>query len=215
MDDPTLPDPPTDNAPDNAFDPGSLGATYLTGKLLIAMPSMEDPRFAGSVVLMCAHGAEGAMGLIVNKEIDDLSMAELFEQMKIAGSGSMPKTPVCYGGPVEMRRGFVLHEASYQGATDAGDEGGLQVDSRFGVTTTRDILEEIASGRGPSQTLMVLGYAGWGPGQLEGEIAQNGWLTTDAAPELVFSQDMASKWEAALATLGVHPLLLSPEAGHA
>lgn len=183
----------------------------LTGKLLIAMPGMGDQRFAGSVVFLCAHSDEGAMGLIVNKRVDEVTFAEMLEQLEIAPDVPVRDVPVCYGGPVELRRGFVLHSADY----DARGEEGLEIDARFSMTATLDILEDIANGRGPARALLALGYSGWGPGQLEAEIAQNGWLTAEAAPDLVFGAAMDGKWEAALQSLGIHPLMLSSEAGHA
>jgi putative transcriptional regulator len=183
----------------------------LTAKLLIAMPGMEDPRFAGSVVFLCQHSAEGAMGLIVNKRVDEVTFEELLEQLEIDRPDAVRDVPVCYGGPVELRRGFVLHSADYEAR---GDEG-LAVDDQFSMTATLDVLEDIAHGRGPRQALLALGYAGWGPGQLEDEIAANGWLTAEAAPDLVFGPSMEGKWEAALRSIGVHPLMLSAEAGHA
>ncbi|MCU4651349.1 YqgE/AlgH family protein [Roseibacterium sp. SDUM158016] len=183
----------------------------LTGKLLIAMPAMGDARFAGSVVFLCAHSPEGAMGLIVNKRVDEVTFAEMLDQLEIENPGAVRDVPVCYGGPVELRRGFVLHSSDYQ----ARGEDGLVVDGRFSMTATLDVLEDIAQERGPRQALLALGYSGWGPGQLEAEIAQNGWLTAEAAPELVFGASMEGKWEAALKSLGVHPLMLSSEAGHA
>ncbi|MDG4649856.1 YqgE/AlgH family protein [Roseibacterium sp. SDUM158017] len=183
----------------------------LTGKLLIAMPGMGDPRFAGAVVFLCAHSPEGAMGLIVNKRMDEVTFSELLEQLEIASPGAVRDVPVCYGGPVEMRRGFVLHSSDYA----AHGDDGLVVDPRFSMTATLDVLEDIANARGPRQALLALGYAGWGPGQVEAEIAQNGWLTAEASPELVFAASMEGKWEAALKSLGIHPLMLSSEAGHA
>lgn len=183
----------------------------LTGQLLIAMPGMGDPRFAGSVVFLCAHSADGSMGLIVNKRVTEVSFAELLEQLEIPVEGTLPDLPICYGGPVELRRGFVLHSTDY----DPGAEEGLRVDDRFTMTATLDILEDLANGRGPDRAILALGYAGWGPGQLEDEIQQNGWLTAEAAPDLVFGARMDGKWEAALASLGIDPLMLSSEAGHA
>lgn len=183
----------------------------LTGKLLIAMPGMGDPRFAGAVVFLCAHSPEGSMGLIVNKRMEEVTFSEMLEQLEIASPGAVRDVPVCYGGPVELRRGFVLHSADYR---PRGDDG-LSVDSRFAMTATLDILEDIAAGRGPGQALLALGYSGWGPGQIEDEIAQNGWLTAEAAPELVFGAAMEGKWEAALKSLGIHPLMLSSDAGRA
>jgi putative transcriptional regulator len=183
----------------------------LTGKILIAMPDMGDPRFHGSVVFLCAHSAEGAMGLIINKPMQDVHFAEMLEQLSIERGPATPDLMVCYGGPVELRRGFVLHTADYHGAL--GDR--LDVDDRFAMTATVDVLEDLARGAGPVAALLTLGYAGWGPGQLEQEIAQNGWLTVDATTDLVFSTPMEGKWVAALALLGVSPLTLSSQAGHA
>ena len=183
----------------------------LTGKLLIAMPDMGDPRFHGSVVFLCAHSGDGAMGLIVNKPMPDVSLGDLLDQLEIARGPATPELSVCFGGPVELRRGFVLHSAEYH----ADREERLEVDHRFAMTATLDVLEDIARGTGPERALLALGYAGWGPGQLEGEIRENGWLTAEAAPEIVFAPRMEGKWEAALASLGVSPLTLSSEAGHA
>lgn len=183
----------------------------LTGMLLIAMPDMGDPRFHGGVVFLCAHSADGAMGLIVNKPMPEVRFADMLDQLDIPRGIDTPDIPVCYGGPVEMRRGFVLHDAGYRGRQDDR----LRVDDRFAMTATVDVLEDLARGSGPPRALMALGYAGWGPGQLEDEIAQNGWLTADATPDLVFGPPMAGKWAAALASLGVSPLTLSSEAGRA
>lgn len=182
----------------------------LNGKLLIAMPGMMDPRFAHSVVFMCAHSKDGAMGIVVNKPTSDLRLADLLEQLSIKSGPDTRDMPVYFGGPVEHGRGFVLHEYGYHSAISTMD-----VNGDFAMTATMDILEDLAEGRGPSQVVMALGYAGWGPGQLEGEIAQNGWLTCDADPALVFETANALKWEAALQKLGISPLTLSADAGHA
>jgi putative transcriptional regulator len=186
-------------------------AADLTGKLLIAMPDMGDPRFHGSVVFLCAHSAEGAMGLIVNKPMSDIRFADMLDQLEIGHGPDTRDVAICYGGPVELGRGFVLHTADPVGA----GRDGLRVDDRFAMTATLDVLEDLARGSGPPEALLALGYAGWGPGQLEDEIQQNGWLTADAAPELVFATPMDGKWEAALASLGISPLTLSSQAGHA
>lgn len=183
----------------------------LTGKLLIAMPDMGDPRFHGSVVFLCVHSEEGAMGLIVNKPMPDVSLGDLLDQLEIARGPATPDLSVGFGGPVELRRGFVLHSAEYHGDCDER----LAVDDRFAMTATLDVLEDIARGTGPERALLALGYAGWGPGQLEGEIRDNGWLTAEATPEIVFAPRMEGKWAAALASLGISPLTLSSEAGHA
>jgi len=183
----------------------------LTGQLLIAMPDLGDPRFYGSVVFLCAHSPDGAMGLILNKPMPDVRFADMLDQLGIARGDATPELPVCYGGPVEMRRGFVLHSADYTGAgTDR-----LEIDERFSMTATLDILRDIAGGFGPAHAFMALGYAGWGPGQLEAEIGQNSWLTTAARPDLVFGPEMEGKWAAALATLGISPLTLSSQSGRA
>ncbi|MDH5530436.1 MAG: YqgE/AlgH family protein [Paracoccaceae bacterium] len=182
----------------------------LSGKLLIAMPGMGDTRFSRSVVFICAHSEEGAMGLIINKPASDLSFDRLLKQLGIAQSDTTRAIHVHFGGPVEHSRGFVLHSTDY-----SGEGATLKVDDRFGMTATLDILEALANGKGPQASLLALGYAGWGPGQLEGEILQNGWLTCEASPELVFSDKNAGKWEGALKTLGINPLTLSTVAGRA
>ena len=182
----------------------------LGGKLLIAMPGMGDPRFDHSVVFLCAHSDDGAMGLIVNKPTEDLTFANLLKQLNIPRGDRMRDIRIHFGGPVELSRGFVLHSADYARGT-----GTMKVDDRFGMTTTQDILEAMARGTGPESTILALGYAGWGPGQLEDEIRQNGWLTCDAAPELVFSDQDATKWDRALRSIGVDPLHLCAAGGRA
>ncbi len=182
----------------------------LCGKLLIAMPGMSDPRFDKSVVYMCAHSDEGAMGLILNKPTPEVPFAGLLKQLSIKALPGIPETPIYFGGPVEIGRGFVLHTADYD-----LDEITLQVDAQFSMTATRDILTDIANNEGPQQALLALGYAGWGSGQLEHEIQQNGWLTCDATLEVVFDVPDADKWVAALKLLGVDALMLSATAGRA
>jgi putative transcriptional regulator len=183
---------------------------FLDGQLLIAMPGMGDLRFARAVIFLCAHSAEGAMGLIVNKPAPELRFGDLLKQLKIAAGEGMADTRVHFGGPVEHGRGFVLHSAEY------GLEGAsLQVNAAFAMTATIDILQDIARGVGPARAILALGYSGWGPGQLEGEIQANGWLTAPADPDLVFGPRDAGKWEAALRTLAIDPRLLSTEGGRA
>jgi putative transcriptional regulator len=182
----------------------------LTGKILIAMPGMGDPRFANSVVYLCAHSAEGAMGLIINKPAQDLAIGDLLEHLSITPGPGMRAMPVHFGGPVEHGRGFVLHDDGYR-----SDIATLNVAAGFGMTATLDILEDLARGEGPAHAILALGYAGWGPGQLESELAENGWLTCDADPDLVFAIPDPGKWEAALARLGVSALTLSSDAGRA
>lgn len=186
----------------------------LTGKVLIAMPGMTDPRFAHSVVLICAHGDEGAMGIVLNKPLPGVGFADLLGQLGIESEGRAPSVPVHFGGPVEPGRGFVLHPLP-DGAEDE-DEGVLRIPGlRLGMTTTRNILEDIASGRGPDRAVLSLGYAGWDAGQLESEVLANGWLVAEAGDELIFGTDNARKWHQALKSLGVDPLALSTAAGRA
>lgn len=191
----------------NSFD---AKAEHLDGKLLIAMPSMGDPRFNRSVVYICAHSDDGAMGLIVNKPAEDLAFGDLLEQLDIKAERPIDRIEVHYGGPVEHGRGFVLHSRDYE-AQDAT----LNVNDQFGMTGTLDILEDISQGFGPDKCLLALGYAGWGPGQLEDEIRDNGWLTCDANAALVFSDDHDGKWKAAMEVVGIDPRMLSTEGGRA
>ncbi len=188
-------------------DPISLD---LTGKLLVAMPGMGDPRFDRSVIFVCAHSEEGAMGLIVNKPASDVDLGAVLEQLDIEVDPESRHMPIHIGGPVETSRGFVLHSTEYQSRLKT-----LEISENFGMTATLDVLEDIAAGDGPRAALIMLGYAGWGAGQLEGEISRNGWLTVDAGAELIFSTDDDAKWAAALGTLGVDPLGLSGMAGRA
>jgi putative transcriptional regulator len=185
-------------------------ASNLSGKLLIAMPGMGDPRFEKSVVFLCAHSEDGAMGLIVNKPARELTFRHLLRQLDIPVTSEARNIRIHFGGPVEHGRGFVLHSGDYESRNTT-----LKVDDRFGMTATLDILEAMASGGGPSASLLALGYSGWGPGQLETEILQNGWLTADASPDIVFNDDDQGKWARALKAIGVDPLSLSPIAGRA
>ncbi len=182
---------------------------YLTGQLLIAMPNMADPRFARTVIYMCAHSAEGAMGLVINKPMPSISFRELLEQLDIPSGEAVAMLRVHLGGPVESGRGFVLHTADFV------REGTMVVDGRVALTATIDILRAIAAGEGPQQHLLALGYAGWGPGQLDAEIQANGWLHAPADETILFDADLSTKWERAIAKLGVSPAMLSGEAGHA
>lgn len=182
----------------------------LSGKLLIAMPDMGDPRFAHSVIYLCAHSDEGAMGLIVNKPQPELRFATLLDQLDIARTGEVRDIRVHFGGPVESARGFVLHTLDYR-----SEAGTLEVTDTVGMTATLDVLEDIARGEGPATSMLALGYAGWGPGQLESEIVANGWLTSDPRDDILFGRANEHKWTAALKLLGVDPILLSSAAGHA
>ena len=183
----------------------------LSGKLLIAMPGMGDVRFDRAVVLLCSHDSDGAMGLIVNKPAQDVRLKDLLKQLDIPGSSPRAEMPVRFGGPVEAERGFVLHSTDYPESTGHT----LQVGLGFRMSATLDVLEDLAADRGPEKALMMLGYAGWGPGQLESEIGMNGWLTADADEALVFGLKDGEKWGAALKSIGVDPLTLSLDAGHA
>jgi putative transcriptional regulator len=185
-------------------------ARFLDGHLLIAMPGMGDLRFERSVIFMCAHSSDGAMGLIVNKPAPDLSFADLLAQLKIPCTVDLRSARVHFGGPVEHGRGFVLHSSEYQVA-----ESSLSVSAEFAMTATVDILQDMARGEGPSRALLALGYAGWGPGQLAGEIQANGWLTAPADARLVFDVQDAEKWGAALRSISIDPRLLSTEGGRA
>lgn len=183
---------------------------FLDGKLLIAMPGMGDMRFSRAVIFLCAHSPEGAMGLIVNKPAPELSFSELLRQLQIPTGPDPAELVVHFGGPVEHGRGFVLHSGDYT-ITDAS----LQVNPAFAMTATVDVLKDLATGVGPAQALMALGYSGWGPGQLEGEIQANGWLVAPAQPGLVFGLPDADKWQAALRSIDIDPRLLSAEGGRA
>ncbi len=191
-------------------DETNLAVETLSGKLLIAMPGMGDTRFEHSVVYLCAHSEDGAMGLIVNKPSRELNFDMLLEQLEIPRSPDGQDIRIHFGGPVENARGFVLHSNDY-----GAGESTLEIDQSFGMTATLSILEDLARGEGPENSLLALGYAGWGPGQLEDEIMANGWLTCEASPDLIFSKPNDHKWEAALETLGVSSLMLSATAGNA
>jgi len=182
----------------------------LGGKLLVAMPGMGDPRFDRSVILVCAHSGEGAMGLIVNKPVKEWNFAGLLDQLNIAHGPGQRDIRVHFGGPVERGRGFVLHSTDYRGGSAT-----MAVPGGYGLTATLDVLEALAHGAGPQHALLALGYAGWGPGQLEAEIARNDWLTAEPTDDLVFAPEDAGKWLQALRGLGIDPLTLSPMAGRA
>ena len=183
--------------------------SYLVGHLLIAMPGMRDPRFAKTVVYLCAHSAEGAMGLVINRALESLTFDDLLEQVGIHDPKVESGIHVHFGGPVETGRGFVLHSPDYQ------HDGTLVVARNVGLTATVDILRAIAAGEGPRRHLLALGYAGWGPGQLDGEIRANGWLHVAADEGLVFDRNLDQKWERAMAKIGIDPRMLSDAAGHA
>ena len=182
----------------------------LTGKLLIASPGMTDPRFANAVIFMCAHSAEGAMGLIVNMPAPEIRIESILAQLDIPIGTPQDDILIHFGGPVETGRGFVLHTADY-----VSGEGTMKVTHDFSMTASVEILERLATGDGPASALLMLGYSGWGPGQLESEIVQNGWLVTDALPGIVFLGDPSEKWANALRAAGIDPRVLSGAGGSA
>jgi len=191
------------------------GEGYLEGQLLVAMPVMTDRRFARSVIYMCAHSAEGAMGLIVNQRAPHIGFHELLQQLKIApgnGEGIRVRSgmDVQVGGPVETGRGFVLHSSDYFAADST-----LAIDEGVSLTATIDILKAIAAGKGPDKAILALGYAGWRAGQLESEIAANGWLHCPADLDLLFDRNLEQKYERALSKIGIDPSHLVSDAGHA
>lgn len=182
---------------------------YLSGQLLIAMPQMSDPRFERTVVYLCAHSAEGAMGIVINRVFDGLSFIDLLDQLEIEPTSGCSRVRVHAGGPVEGGRGFVLHTADYMHETS------MMVDSSVALTATVDVLKAIADGMGPARSLLALGYAGWSPGQLDSEIRENAWLNVPADPDLLFDTDLDHKWENAIHKLGIDLSSLSGDAGHA
>jgi putative transcriptional regulator len=186
------------------------GGGFLLGKLLVALPGMPDPRFEKTVIFMCAHSDQGAMGLIVNKPFEGLSFREMVAKLDIPVAEHAPDPPILFGGPVGTGQGFVLHTAEY-----TGSEATMPVTSEISLTATIDILRAIAGGRGPQKSLFALGYASWGPGQLEGELTSNGWIPCDASERIVFGPDCEAKWKDALATLGADITGLSADAGRA
>jgi putative transcriptional regulator len=189
--------------------PPAEDTTWFAGQILIAMPAMSDPRFAQSVIYMCAHNAQGAMGIVVNRPLDTPHFAGLLSQLKVEPAPPLRQIRLCSGGPVESARGFVLHTTDWTG------EGSLRVDDSFALTASLDVLAAIAGGAGPAQAVLALGYAGWGPGQLDAEVQANAWLTAPADTALVFDADDATRWRRALAKLRIDPLLLSAAAGRA
>jgi putative transcriptional regulator len=183
--------------------------TYLEGQLLVAMPTMSDPRFQRAVIYLCAHSADGAMGLVVNKAIDSIEFPDLLRQLNIEPAVPSAGIRVHFGGPVETGRGFVLHSDDYQ------QDATLRIRNGIALTATVDVLRAIAIGQGPRRSLLALGYAGWAPGQLDAEIQANGWLTCLADEHLVFGGDLDARWNDAVRKIGIDPTKLSSLAGHA
>jgi putative transcriptional regulator len=190
--------------------PAGNGDNFLEGKLLIAMPGMADPHFERSVIFMCAHSSEGAMGIMINKPVSGLSFHDLMKKLDLHVKPNTPNFPILYGGPVETGRGFVLHSGDYESS-----EATLPVSEDISLTATLDILRAMADGRGPQHAIFALGYAGWTAGQIEDEIRRNGWIHCDCDPGLLFDAQLDEKWTAALRKLGIDVSGLSLHAGHA
>jgi putative transcriptional regulator len=189
---------------------------YLDGQLLIAMPVMSDPRFARSVIYVCAHSEDGAMGLVINQRASHISFPDLLERLSIVPSeeesrvSDVPSISIHVGGPVETSRGFVLHSSDY-----FANNSTLAIENGVCLTATIDILKAIAAGQGPNRAILALGYAGWSPGQLESEIQANGWLNCPPDMDLIFDSDVDAKYIRALAKIGIDPSHLVSDAGHA
>jgi putative transcriptional regulator len=195
--------------PFNQTHVASADDSFLTGQLLIAMPALTDPRFAQSVIYVCAHTTEGAMGLVLNRPIVKPTFDDLLKQLQVAPVPAVRQVRLCAGGPVENARGFVLHTTDWTG------DGSLKVNADTALTASLDVLKVIAGGGGPRECILALGYAGWGPGQLDQEIQQNSWLSVAADETLLFDSEHDTKWRRALGKLHIDPLLLSDVAGHA
>ena len=195
--------------------PGARG--YLDGQMLIAMPAMSDERFTRTVIYVCAHSSEGAMGIVVNQPAQNVTFPDLLVQLEVIPASERIQLPteaedvtVLKGGPVETGRGFVLHSADF-----FIENSTLPIDEGICLTATLDIRKAIARGSGPASAVLALGYAGWAPGQLEQEIQQNGWLHCAADPDLIFGADVEGKYQRALRKIGIDLGMLSNEAGHA
>jgi len=182
----------------------------LTGKILIATPAIGDPRFARTLVFVCTHSHDHAMGLVVNKPMGSLRLPDLLGQLHIATNDSTPDRPVLNGGPVERDRGFVLHSNDYH-----CEEATLAINKQVAMTATKDVLMAIASPEAPRQSVLALGYTGWGAGQLDSEIVANAWLTCEPSDDLLFGLELGDKWVNALASIGVSPEKLSSFQGQA
>jgi len=193
------------------------GRGYLDGQMLIAMPTMRDERFARSVIYVCAHSSEGAMGIVVNQQAANINFSDLLVQLDVIVADDLIQLPqraglvkVLKGGPVETGRGFMLHSSDF-----FIENSTLPIDDGICLTATLDILKAIARGKGPESAVLALGYAGWGAGQLENEIQENGWLHCSADQELIFGADIEGKYGKALRKIGIDPGMLSSESGHA
>ncbi len=194
----------------------SAAPVSFTNQFLIAMPTLREGAFAGSVIYMCEHTEKGALGLVINKPID-ITLKNLFEKVDLTlDRDDLADTPVYFGGPVQTERGFVLHERL--GGEDS--EGGhynssLQIPGGLEMTTSKDVLEALSNGAGPKKVLVTLGYSGWGAGQLEDEMSRNGWINVSAEPAIIFDTPVEQRYDKALSLLGIDANMLSGEAGHA
>jgi putative transcriptional regulator len=194
--------------------PADFAPINLTNHFLIAMPGLSDELFGRSVVFMCEHSERGALGLVINKP-SDILLPRLFEKVDLPmGRNDLLELPVFQGGPVQTERGFVLHDA-VSGEGESVYASTLSIPGGLEMTTSKDVLEAMASGAGPRRVFVSLGYASWGQGQLESEITENSWLTVEADPSLIFDAPVAERYERAMALLGLQPWMLSPDAGHA
>lgn len=182
---------------------------WLSGRLLVASPGMPDMRFSRSVIYLCSHGPSGSMGLVVNRIYGELNFKGLLDQLNIGISEEARDLPVHFGGPVEPGRGFVLHSSDYE------RDGTTRIDDQIYLTATVEVLKELAEGRGPSRALLALGYAGWGAGQLDAELQTNGWLVAPTDVDIIFDPIVETKWDKALAKIGISPMKLSGDIGHA
>jgi putative transcriptional regulator len=190
---------------------------YLDGQVLVAMPTLADERFAKSVIYLCAHSQEGAMGIVINKPASHIVFRKLLIQLQIIEDGDSIRLPesaegieVLQGGPVDKARGFVLHSADF-----FIKDTTLSIDERMCLTATVDVLRAIAKGEGPHRAALALGYAGWAPGQLEAEIRENSWLSSPATPDLIFDTPAEARYDVVMRRLGVDPAMLSSTAGRA
>ena len=195
--------------------PVDSAPTNFTSHFLIAMPSLRDALFGRSVVFMCEHSERGALGLVINKP-SDILLSRLFEKVDLQmGRDDLAQTPVFQGGPVQTERGFVLHEAIEVAGGESVYASTLAIPGGLEMTTSKDVLEAMASGAGPRKVFVSLGYASWGEGQLESEITENSWLTVEADPQVIFDTPVEHRYDRAMALLGLKSWMLSPDAGHA
>ncbi|MDP1724408.1 MAG: YqgE/AlgH family protein [Alphaproteobacteria bacterium] len=183
---------------------------FLTGRLLIATPQMGDPRFVKSVIYICVHNEEGAMGIVINRHVDFITFSQLLNELHLGSDDADDKkVPIHYGGPVEANRGFVLHSNDYT------HDSTLHINKDFGLSATLETLDSMAQGKGPTKCILALGYAGWGPGQLDEELHANGWVSVPGDPSIIFDTDIQNKWNEAFKRLGFDVHMLSEDVGHA